>query len=47
MATLPPTRAKTRAGDSLERTIERMRAFNKQRYWSMLDDDFSQHVNAF
>ena len=36
-----------KGGDSLERTIERMRAFNKQRYWGMLDDDFSQHVNAF
>ena len=36
-----------KGGDSLERTIERMRAFNKQRYWGMLDDDFSPHVNAF
>lgn len=36
-----------KGGDSLERTIERMRTFNKQRYWGMLDDDFSQHVNAF
>jgi len=36
-----------KGGDSLERTIERMRTFNKQRYWGMFDDDFSQHVNAF
>lgn len=36
-----------KGGDSLERVIERMRTFNKQRYWGMLDDDFSQHVNAF
>lgn len=36
-----------KGGDSLERTIERMHAFNKERYWGMLDDDFSQHVNAF
>ena len=36
-----------KGGDSLGRVIERMRAFNKQHYWGMLDDDFSQHVNAF
>ena len=36
-----------KGGDSLERVIKRMRAFNKERYWGMLDDDFSQHVNAF
>lgn len=36
-----------KGGDSLERAIERMRAFNKERYWGMLDDDFSQHVSAF
>lgn len=34
-------------GDSLERCIERMRAFNAREYWGMLDDDFDQHVDAF
>lgn len=34
-------------GDTLGRACERMRAFNRQRYWGMLDDDFSQHVSAF
>lgn len=36
-----------RAGDSLERCIERMREFNAREYWGMLDDDFPQHVDAF
>lgn len=34
-------------GDSLDRCIERMREFNARKYWGMLDDDFSQHVDAF
>lgn len=34
-------------GDSLEKSIERMREFNKKRYWGMLDDDFDGHIEAF
>lgn len=34
-------------GDTLERSIERMRGFNKKRYWGMLDDEFDGHVEAF
>ncbi len=34
-------------GDSLQKSIERMRGFNKKRYWGMLDDDFDEHVEAF
>ena len=34
-------------GDSLAKSIERMRAFNKKRYWGMLDDEFDEHVEAF
>lgn len=34
-------------GDSLEKSIDRMRAFNKQKYWGLLDDDFQEHVEAF
>lgn len=34
-------------GDTLERVIERMRKFNGQKYWGLLDDDFSQHVDVF
>ena len=34
-------------GDALETSIERMREFNKQEYWGLLDDDFSRHVDAF
>ena len=34
-------------GDSLAKSIERMRTFNKKRYWGMLDDDFDEHVEAF
>ena len=43
-----PTAVKEDAGgDSLEKTVERMRVFNKQRYWGLLDDDFQEHVEAF
>lgn len=34
-------------GDSLERSIERMREFNSRRYMGVFDDDFKQHVDAF
>lgn len=34
-------------GDTLAKSIERMRAFNKKKYWGMLDDDFKEHVEAF
>ena len=34
-------------GDSLKKSIERMRDFNKKRYWGMLDDEFDEHVDAF
>ena len=34
-------------GDSLEKSIERMRDFNQKRYWGMLDDEFDEHIEAF
>ena len=34
-------------GDSLAKSVERMRDFNKKRYWGMLDDEFDEHVEAF
>lgn len=34
-------------GDTLAKSIERMRTFNKKKYWGMLDDDFKEHVEAF
>lgn len=34
-------------GDSLEKSIERMKKLNERKYWGLLDDDFAQHVNAF
>lgn len=34
-------------GDSLKKSVDRMRAFNKKRYWGMLDDEFDEHVEAF
>ncbi len=34
-------------GDTLEKSIERMREFNKSRYTGMLDDEFDEHVDAF
>ena len=34
-------------GDSPKKSVERMREFNKKRYWGMLDDDFDEHVEAF
>ena len=34
-------------GDTVSRTIERMREFNKERYWGMLDDDHLKHVDHF
>lgn len=34
-------------GDALPTVVERMHAFNKRRYFGMLDDDFKQHVDAF
>lgn len=44
---LPPTCAKTRAATALSVPSSACTPFNKERYWGMLDDDFSQHVNAF
>lgn len=34
-------------GDTVKRSVERMRGFNKKRYWGMLDDEFDEHVEAF
>lgn len=34
-------------GDSLEKSIERMREFNKRKYFGMLDDEFDGHIEAF
>lgn len=34
-------------GDTLEKSVERMREFNQKRYWGMLDDDFDGHIEAF
>lgn len=34
-------------GDDLPTSIRRMKEFNKQRYWGLLDDDFQRHVDAF
>ena len=34
-------------GDELSTVVERMREFNRKRYFGMLDDDFKQHVDAF
>lgn len=36
-----------RGGDSVERAVERMRAFNRERYWGVLDDDYQKHVDHF
>ena len=46
-ADIPTDVREGEGGDFLERVCERMRTFNKQCYWGMLDDDFSQHVSAF
>ena len=34
-------------GDTLEKSIERMREFNKKKYFGLLDDDFDGHIEAF
>lgn len=34
-------------GDTVEQAVERMRAFNRERYWGVLDDDYQKHVNHF
>lgn len=34
-------------GDTPARAIERMREFNRRRYYGMLDDDYAVHVDAF
>ena len=34
-------------GDSAERAVQRMRAFNRRAYHGFLDDDFEEHVDAF
>ena len=34
-------------GDSTERAVQRMRAFNRRAYHGFLDDDFEEHVDAF
>ena len=34
-------------GDSLERSIERMREFNRRRYMGIFDDGFKHHVDTF
>lgn len=44
---IPSTVEEDEGGDSLEKSIERMREFNKKKYWGMLDDDFDYHVEAF
>lgn len=44
---IPTVVKEGKSGDSLEMSIERMRAFNKRKYWGLLDDDFQEHVEAF
>lgn len=44
---VPDTVEEDEGGDTLERSIERMRAFNAKRYFGLLDDDFQVHVDAF
>ena len=44
---IPTSVEEDKGGDSLEKAIERMQAFDKQKYWGLLDDDFQQFVDAF
>lgn len=44
---IPTAVEEDKGGDSIEKSIERMRSFNKKKYWGMLDDDFQDHVEAF
>ena len=44
---LPSDIEEDKHGDSLEKAIERMKAFNKRRYDGLFDDDFDEHVEAF
>lgn len=34
-------------GDTLEKSVERMREFNQKKYFGLLDDDFDGHIEAF
>lgn len=44
---IPTAIEEEQGGDSIEKSIEKMRSFNKRRYWGVLDDDFRDHVEAF
>lgn len=44
---IPADMEEDEGGDTLEKSIDRMRQFNKQKYWGLLDVDFSQHIDAF
>lgn len=44
---IPSDVKEDKGGDTLEKSIERMRGFNQKRYWGMLDDDFDEHIEAF
>lgn len=44
---IPTNVEEDEGGDALEKSIKRMREFNERKYWGLLDDDFSQHVDAF
>ena len=44
---IPSNIEEDKGGDTLEKSIERMREFNQKRYWGMLDDDFDGHIEAF
>lgn len=44
---IPTAIEEDKGGDTVEKSIERMRLFNKKKYWGMLDDDFQEHVEAF
>lgn len=47
MASIPSAVQEDEGGDTTERAIERMAAFNKLPYDGFFDDDFQQHVDAF
>lgn len=44
---IPSDVEEDKGGDTLEKSIERMRSFNKRKYFGLLDDDFDGHVEAF
>lgn len=44
---IPTAVEEDKGGDDVGRAVERMREFNRHRYWGMLDDDFQRHIDAF